>query len=89
MVGDDLVEQRLLVGEVVIQRGVGDSASLSNIADRDGSPKKLKQPYVDPRLCIGCGICENKCPVEDLAAIRVSSVGETRSESNQMILERF
>jgi len=59
-----------------------------DIANRDGSAKKLKQPYVDPRLCIGCGICENKCPVEDLAAIRVSSVGETRSVSNQMILER-
>jgi polyferredoxin len=58
-----------------------------DIANRDGSTKKLKQPYVDPRLCIGCGICENKCPVEDLAAIRVSSVGETRSETNQMILE--
>ena len=59
-----------------------------DIKDRDGSIKPLKQPYVDPRLCIGCGICENKCPVEDLAAIRVSSVGETRSEANQMILER-
>ncbi|MEA3278303.1 MAG: 4Fe-4S binding protein [Pseudomonadota bacterium] len=58
------------------------------IQGRDGRGVELKQPYVEPRLCIGCGICENKCPVEDLAAIRVSSVGETRSESNQMILER-
>jgi polyferredoxin len=58
------------------------------IQDRDGSTKRLKQPYVDPRLCIGCGICENKCPVQDLPAIRVSSVGESRSASNQMILER-
>lgn len=57
-----------------------------DIRDRDGETLRLKQPYVDPRLCIGCGICENKCPVEDKAAIRVSSVGETRSESNQMIL---
>jgi MauM/NapG family ferredoxin protein len=56
------------------------------VSGRDGAPRKLKQPYVDPRLCIGCGICENKCPVEDLAAIRVSSVGETRSVKNQMIL---
>jgi len=59
-----------------------------DVQGRDRTMKKLKQPYVDPRLCIGCGICENKCPVEDLAAIRVSSVGETRSETNQMILER-
>ncbi len=57
-----------------------------DIRDRDGKTLRLKQPYVDPRLCIGCGICENKCPVEDKAAIRVSSVGETRSGSNQMIL---
>ena len=56
------------------------------IRNREGGSIKLKQPYVDPRLCIGCGICENKCPVEDLPAIRVSSVGETRSKKNQMIL---
>lgn len=54
---------------------------------RDGSVKKLKLPFVDPNLCIGCGICENKCPVRDRAAIRVSSVGESRSSANQMILK--
>jgi ferredoxin len=58
------------------------------VVNRDGSKKKLKFPYVDPKLCIGCGICENKCPVRDHAAIRVSSVGETRSKSNQMILRK-
>lgn len=60
-----------------------------DIPGRDGKPVKLKQPYVEPRLCIGCGICENKCPVEDLAAIRVSSVGETRSVDNQMLLDKL
>ncbi len=59
----------------------------AEVAGRGGRPIRLKQPYVDPRLCIGCGICENKCPVEDLAAIRVSSVGETRSATNQMLLD--
>lgn len=59
-----------------------------DVSTRDGTTLRLKQPYVDPRLCIGCGICENKCPVEDLAAIRVSSVGETRSSVNQMLLDR-
>ena len=34
----------------------------------------LKQPQVDSKLCIGCGICENKCPVEGKSAIRVVSV---------------
>ena len=57
------------------------------VAGRDGKPLELKQPYVEPGLCIGCGICENKCPVEDLPAIRVSSVGETRSTINQMLLK--
>lgn len=57
------------------------------VTTRDGSGKELKQPFVDPRLCIGCGICENKCPVEDKAAIRVSSVGESRSTENQMLLK--
>ncbi|OSM04426.1 4Fe-4S binding protein [Magnetofaba australis] len=54
---------------------------------RDGSVVKLKQPYMAPDLCIGCGICENKCPVEDYAAVRITSVGETRSKANQMLLK--
>ncbi len=59
----------------------------AHIKRRDGGDLTLKQPYVDPQLCIGCGICENKCPVEDLPAIRVSSVGESRSNFNKMILK--
>ncbi|MEO5331143.1 MAG: 4Fe-4S binding protein [Magnetococcus sp. YQC-5] len=46
----------------------------------------LKRPVVQPDLCIGCGICENKCPVTDKAAIRVTSVGESRSKENRMLL---
>jgi len=53
---------------------------------RDGKIKKLKRPMMDPKLCVGCGICENKCPVHDRPAVRVSSIGETRSRTNQMIL---
>lgn len=54
---------------------------------RDGQQKLLlKRPFVQPELCIGCGICENKCPVADKAAIRVTSVGESRSKKNQMLL---
>lgn len=49
--------------------------------------KKIKAPVVDPAECIGCGICEFKCPVADLPAIRVTSVGESRSEKNRMLLE--
>ncbi|MBZ5536505.1 MAG: 4Fe-4S dicluster domain-containing protein [Acidobacteriia bacterium] len=46
----------------------------------------VKQPRVDPDLCIGCGICEYKCPVKGQAAVRVASVGETRNPENQILL---
>ncbi len=49
--------------------------------------KSVKAPVVDPLECIGCGICEFKCPVSDLPAIRITSVGESRSEKNRMLLE--
>lgn len=39
---------------------------------RDGSP--LKKPYVVYDLCVGCGICENKCPVGGRSAIIVTSM---------------
>jgi translation initiation factor RLI1 len=33
---------------------------------------RMKQPYVIDRLCIGCGICENKCPLEGKSAVLVT-----------------
>ena len=54
---------------------------------RDGTQVLFKRPHVDLEKCIGCGICEARCPVFDRAAIRVSSVGETRSRSNRVILK--
>ncbi len=53
----------------------------------EGSIKTPKAPHVDQKICIGCGICENKCPVVDSPAIYVTSVGESRSEQNQMLLD--
>lgn len=47
----------------------------------------LKRPRVVPELCIGCGICEHECPVVDKRAVYVTSVGESRSRKNQMILD--
>jgi MauM/NapG family ferredoxin protein len=46
-----------------------------------------KAPVIDLDLCIGCGICENKCPVVDDPAIYCTSVGEQRSEKNQLLLD--
>lgn len=34
-------------------------------------PKGAKVPQVDKEVCVGCGQCENHCPVEGTAAIRV------------------
>jgi ferredoxin len=56
------------------------------IEDRGGGRLSVKQPVVDPELCIGCGICEYKCPVKDLPAIRITSAGESRSKVNQPFL---
>jgi polyferredoxin len=48
---------------------------------------KLQRPHVDPALCIGCGACEKVCPVQDQPAVYVTSVGESRSKSNVILLE--
>ena len=37
----------------------------------DGVPLKIQLPHVLRETCIGCGICEYKCPVSGEAAIRV------------------
>jgi polyferredoxin/NAD-dependent dihydropyrimidine dehydrogenase PreA subunit len=43
-----------------------------------GRLKKVKQVYVVPDLCIGCGICENVCPRTDAPAIAVGAEEEQR-----------
>jgi ferredoxin len=47
---------------------------------------RLQQPYVDPRLCIGCGVCEHECPVLGKRAIRVTAENESRSRTHALIL---
>jgi polyferredoxin len=58
----------------------------------DGAPPAyrtvhLQRPHVDPSLCVGCGACEKVCPVQDQPAVYVTSVGETRSKTNVILLE--
>ncbi len=52
----------------------------------DGRMVPTKLPYVDLTRCVGCGICENKCPVKGRPAIRVVAAGESRSIKNQILL---
>jgi len=58
----------------------------AKVRDRKGKVMELQQPRVDLELCIGCGICEAKCPVLGRPAIYVSNVGESRSKENQLLL---
>ncbi|MEX0322075.1 MAG: 4Fe-4S dicluster domain-containing protein [Puniceicoccaceae bacterium] len=57
------------------------------ITKRDGKDGTYRRPYVDPSLCIGCGICEHECPVKDYAAIRVTAIGETRSDDRKLLMD--
>lgn len=47
---------------------------------------RLQKPYVDPRQCIGCGICEHECPVQGRRAIRVSAENESRQPRHRLVV---
>jgi ferredoxin len=44
----------------------------------EGRHDILRRPFVNARKCVGCGLCENRCPVNPDPAILVTSVGEKR-----------
>ena len=52
----------------------------------DGKRILVPLPYVGLKICVGCGICEYKCPVKGRPAIRIISAGESRSVKNQILL---
>jgi polyferredoxin len=54
---------------------------------RNGDMIHLKRPVIDPSNCVGCGACEFACPIEDRPAIHVTSIGETRSKTNRILLK--
>lgn len=47
---------------------------------------RLQRPYVDPALCIGCGICEHECPVTGIKAIRVTAENESRDSKRALVV---
>ncbi len=63
----------------LVRRSAGDSRPR-------GEKVTVKQPRVDPELCIGCGICTNKCVIKGQPAVLVSSVGESRNPENGVLL---
>ncbi|MFQ6040044.1 MAG: 4Fe-4S binding protein [Candidatus Poribacteria bacterium] len=51
----------------------------------NGDLRRLKLPIVLKDKCIGCGICENKCPVTPKAAIKVTCRAEGRKTHGGLI----
>lgn len=47
---------------------------------------RLQRPYVDPKQCIGCGVCEHECPVQGRRAIRVTAENESRQRKHRLVL---
>ncbi|MFH1752598.1 MAG: 4Fe-4S binding protein [Candidatus Omnitrophota bacterium] len=43
--------------------------------------KIIAKPYIDISLCVGCGICQNKCPVRPERAVKVYPFGAYRTGS--------
>jgi polyferredoxin len=60
----------------------------AEVFDAEGHLKQVKQPLVNPQRCVGCGACEYACPVQDRPAVYVTSIGESRSRTNQILLNR-
>lgn len=54
----------------------------ADVRDDQDRQVRVKQPYVVDSLCIGCGICETKCPVPGRSAIYITSAGEDRDEDS-------
>jgi polyferredoxin len=50
----------------------------------NGTMGIVKFPYVDESLCIGCGICVTKCPVEGPGGIFLTNALEQRWEQIEM-----
>lgn len=47
-----------------------------------GEEVTVGRPYLVDDLCVGCGMCENKCPLTGQAAVIVTIEGESRDPEN-------
>lgn len=56
----------------------------TEVLGHTGEPVVVKQPYIIDELCIGCGICEFKCPLPGRSAVLVTSANEQRDPNKQL-----
>ncbi|UCG44380.1 MAG: 4Fe-4S binding protein [candidate division WOR-3 bacterium] len=47
--------------------------------------EQVNGPVVDEEICVGCGLCEARCPIEGPSAIQVWSIGEERKRTGSYI----
>ncbi len=60
---------------------VCDEACPYNAIEARAGPGTVLCPVVDERICVGCGLCESRCPIDGPAAIQVFSLGAERRRS--------
>ncbi len=60
----------------------------AEVVRSDGRTVRVSRPRLDPDRCVGCGLCEAKCPVAAPAAIRVTRAGESRDARSGFTLGR-
>jgi polyferredoxin len=59
------------------------------VIDARGRQVVVRQPFIVKELCIGCGICENKCPLTGGAAVMVTAEGESRGSGGSFTQDGY